>query len=129
MQLPLSAMIRCIPEDDCRRAQIEPGCAVALILKGAVTDFAEAIEEHGAPEGVFGPSTCARRYGAEWNVLAQLSVTAQSVSKLHLMRCAAFRREEPGTADNNTSAVSARGCNVEAIEIVKELHASWRILR
>lgn len=66
--------------------------------------------------------------GAERNVFAQLSVTAQNVCKFHVMRRAAVRREEARTADNDASAMSARGCNVEAIKIVEELHASRRIL-
>src|SRR6266446_1325328 len=62
------------------------------------------------------------------NMLAQLSVTAQNVCKFHVMGRPAFRRKEAGAADNDTSAMSARGCYIEAIEIVEEFHASRRIL-
>ena len=80
------------------------------------------------PTAAPNPSIGGRSYAAECNMLAQLTVTAQNVCQFHVMRCAAFRREEAGTAYDDASAMSARGCNVEAIEIVEEFHASRRIL-
>ena len=42
-----------VPEGDGRDGKIEPGSPVSLIFEGAVTDFAEAVKEHGPGEGVF----------------------------------------------------------------------------
>ena len=47
-----AAEIDGVPEDDGGDGEVEAGCAVALVFEGAVTDFAEAVEEHGAFEGV-----------------------------------------------------------------------------
>jgi len=43
-----------VPEDDGGDDQIEPACAVALILEGAVAQIALPIEEHGSRERVSG---------------------------------------------------------------------------
>ena len=48
-----AAEIDSIPEGDGRDGEIEPGSPVSLIFEGAVTDFAEAVKEHGPGEGVF----------------------------------------------------------------------------
>ena len=41
-----------VPQHDSCRYQIEAACPVALLLKAAVADFAEAVEEHGASERI-----------------------------------------------------------------------------
>ncbi len=46
-----AAEIDGIPEGDGRDGEIEPGSPVSLIFEGAVTDFAEAVKEHGPGEG------------------------------------------------------------------------------
>ena len=47
-----AAEIDGVPENDGGDGEIEAGGAVALVFEGAVADFAEAMEEHGAREGV-----------------------------------------------------------------------------
>ena len=42
-----TAEINCIPKDHSGNGEIEPGCAVALVFKGAITDFSVAVEEDG----------------------------------------------------------------------------------
>src|SRR6516164_4662273 len=41
-----------VPKDDGGDGEIETGGAVALVFESPVTDFAEAMKEHGAREGV-----------------------------------------------------------------------------
>jgi hypothetical protein len=41
-----------VPQDDGGDDQVEAGRAVLLVLVGAVADFAEAVDEHGACQAV-----------------------------------------------------------------------------
>ena len=43
-----------VPEHNSCRHQVEAAGPVALLLEAAVADFAQAIEEHGAGQGVAG---------------------------------------------------------------------------
>jgi len=47
-----AAEIDGVPEDDGGDGKVEAGGAVALIFESPIADFAEAMEEHGAREGV-----------------------------------------------------------------------------
>ena len=41
-----------VPQDDSGDDQVEAGCPVLLVLVGAVTDFSQAVDEHGARQAV-----------------------------------------------------------------------------
>src|SRR5208337_1828105 len=47
-----AAEIDGVPKDDGGDSEVEAGDAVALVLEGAVADFAEAMKEHGARERI-----------------------------------------------------------------------------
>ena len=47
-----AAEIDGVPEDDGGDGKVEAGGAVALVFESPIADFAEAMEEHGAREGV-----------------------------------------------------------------------------
>ena len=43
-----------VPKDDRGDEQVEAGCAMLLVLVGAVADFAEAMDEHRAGQAIAG---------------------------------------------------------------------------
>ena len=47
-----AAEIDGVPKDDGGDGEIEARGAIALVFEGPIADFAEAVEEHGAGEGV-----------------------------------------------------------------------------
>lgn len=42
--------VSCIPQDDAGNQQIQTACSIALVFVGALADFTEPVEEHGAAE-------------------------------------------------------------------------------
>src|SRR4030095_4281982 len=55
-------------------------------------------------------------------LLHALDIATPGIGKLHLPRRLACRLEQQGAADDDAGALRAGGCDVEAIEAVKELH-------
>ena len=47
-----------IPQDDCRDQEVQPRCAIGLAFKGAVAQFTETMEEHGAGKRIARLSPC-----------------------------------------------------------------------
>src|SRR5205823_5781941 len=62
------------------------------------------------------------------NSPAHLHETAHHICKHHLARRPAFRRQQRGTTENNTSTPRPRSRHIEPIGIVEKLHSAWSIV-